>query len=166
MFVIRDCVRIQAPVERCFGLSTSLAIVQRELRMHPVAGMWPTASGPVALRTAGLVGDGARVGGEGWQLGLPQYHVSLIREFEANRHFQDKMIAGRFRFFEHEHSFRAEGDETVLDDEIRFALPFGVVGWVVGRLFLYPHIRRLLGRRFRLIKRLAEGEEWREYLPG
>jgi hypothetical protein len=30
---------------------------------------------------------------------------------------------------------------------------------------MVPHIRRLLRRRFALLKRIAESEEWREYVP-
>lgn len=162
MFVIRHQVRIHAPLERCFGLSTSLAIVERELHMHPV----PSNFEGVPFRTSGFVVEGDRVRWEGRQLGLPQYHVSLICNFERNRFFQDRMIAGRFQHFAHDHHFRAEGSETVLDDEIRFSLPWGPFGWVAARFVLRPHIERLLHRRFRLIKHLAEGEEWREYLPG
>jgi ligand-binding SRPBCC domain-containing protein len=162
MFVIRHQVRIHAPLERCFALSTSLAIVERELHMHPV----PSNFEGVPLRTSGFVTAGDRVRWEGWQLGLPQYHVSLICNFERDRCFQDRMIAGRFRHFEHDHHFRAEGAETVLDDEIRFSLPWGPLGWLAGRLVLYRHIERLLHRRFRLIKRLAETEGWRDYVPG
>lgn len=168
MFVIRDRVRIDAPLDRCFALSTSLAIVERELRMHPVPGTFHGHP----LRTSGLVAAGDRVRWQGWQLGLPQYHVSLIQRFESNVHFQDKMIAGRFRFFEHDHHFRTElsgtptdPTATILEDEIRFALPWGPLGWLGARFILYPHIRRLLARRFRLLKRIAESEEWRQYLP-
>lgn len=162
MHVIRDQVRIRAPLDRCFALSTSLAVVERELRMHPVAGGF----GGAPLRTSGMVGLGDLVRWQGWQLGLPQYHVTLIPAFERDRFFQDRMVAGRFRHFEHDHRFRAEGGDSVLEDEIRFSLPGGPAGWLVGRLILYPHIRRLLRRRFRLIKQLAESEEWRAYLPG
>jgi hypothetical protein len=38
MFVVKDSIHIIAPIERCFLLSTSLALVERELGMHPVAG--------------------------------------------------------------------------------------------------------------------------------
>ena len=161
MLTIRHQVRIQAPLGRCFALSTSLAVVERELHMHPVPG---TIDG-IPLRTSGLVTEGDRVRWQGRQLGLPQYHVSLIPVLEPNRFFQDRMIAGRFRSFEHDHRFRTEGPDTILDDEIRFSLPFGPIGWLVGRLILYPHIRRLLHRRFRLLKQLAETEAWRTYLP-
>ncbi len=163
MFVVRDAVRIGAPVGRCFELSCSLAIVERELKMRPVAGV-DRASG-VAYRTSGLVQGGDRVRWKGWKFWLPQVHVSLISAFEPERFFQDTMIGGRFGFFQHDHRFREEGGGTVLEDEIRFSLPFGWAGWLVGRCVMVPYIRAVLAKRFRLLKRLAEGEGWREYLP-
>ncbi len=154
MFVLRDETLVRAPIERCFLLSTNLEIVERELGMHPVRG-----------RTSGLVVDGDTVRWEGWQLGLPQFHESLIEAFHPPVFFRDRMIAGRFASFEHDHHLVDQGDGSVLlRDEIRFIMPLGWPGAVVGRLVLEPHIRGLMRRRFRLLKRISETEEWRRYL--
>ena len=155
MFTLRDEIVVHAPADRCFLLSTSVAIVEKELRMHPVSG-----------RIKGFVKEGDTVRWEGWQLGLPQYHESLITRFQSDRFFQDKMIAGRFASFEHDHSFRDAGNGSIiLADELRFSMPFGVLGSLVGRFVLVPHIRGLMRRRFALLKRIAETDAWREYLP-
>lgn len=157
MFVLRHSIVIHAPIERCFALSTSVEIVQRELHMTPVQG-----------RTTGLVQGGDTIRWEGMQLGFSNFHVSLIQPqtFDAPHFFQDRMIAGRFRTFEHEHRFTATPEGTRLDDEVRFSMKWGLFGWTVGRLVLVPHIRTLMHRRFRLLKHIAETGEWREYLPG
>lgn len=154
MFILRDQIVVHAPVERCFLLSTSVAVVERELKMHPVAG-----------RTTGFVEDGDTVLWKGWRLWLPQFHQSEVRQFEANHFFQDRMLRGRFKSFEHDHAFLNQGKGAVmLRDELRFTMPFGLAGWMVGRWVLVPHIRGLMRKRFALIKGLAEGEGWREYL--
>ncbi len=155
MFTLRHQITIHAPIRRCFLLSTSVAIVEKELRMHPVRG-----------RTTGFVTGGDTVRWKGWQLGLPQFHESLITNFKQDQFFQDRMIAGRFRTFEHDHAFTEAGNGSVtLSDELRFSMPFGWLGWLVGRWIMVPHIKGLLKRRFRLLKRIAETEEWRSYLP-
>jgi ligand-binding SRPBCC domain-containing protein len=165
MFVIKDSMHVRAPVERCFLLSTSLAIVERELGMRPVAGSFVGEDGVRReMRTEGLVEGGDRVRWEGWQLGLPQFHVSLISEYERGRFFQDRMIAGRFRSFSHDHEFTEIGGQVLLKDTVRFAMPLGFAGRLVGKYAMVPHIRGLLRRRFALLKRIAESEEWREYL--
>jgi ligand-binding SRPBCC domain-containing protein len=166
MFVIKDSTHVIAPVERCFLLSTSLAIVERELGMRPVAGSFTGEDGVRReMRTRGLVEGGDRVRWEGWQLGLPQHHVSLISEYERGRFFQDRMVAGRFESFCHDHEFTEIGGQVLLKDTVRFAMPLGFAGRLVGKYVMVPHIRGLLRRRFALLKRIAESEEWREYIP-
>ncbi len=155
LFTLKDEVLVRAPIERCFLLSTSVALVQRELGMNPVRG-----------RTSGLVIAGDTVRWEGWQLWLPQYHESLIEPFKPPVFFRDSMIAGRFASFQHDHNFidRKDG-HVVLLDEVRFAMPLGSVGALLGRTVMVPHIRDLMRRRFAMLKRLAETDGWREYLP-
>ena len=154
-FVVRDALVARAPVERLFLLSTRIELVERVLGMRPVRG-----------RTTGLVGAGDTVLWRGWKFGLPVEHESLIDGFEPPVSFRDRMIAGRFAAFQHEHHFIDQGDGTVeMRDELRFTMPWGGLGEGVGRWVMRPHVERLLRRRFALLKRLAEGEEWRRYLP-
>jgi ligand-binding SRPBCC domain-containing protein len=154
-FVLRDEIVVFAPIKRCFLLSTSVEIVQQELKMQPVRG-----------RTSGLVVGGDTIRWQGWQLGLPQFHESLIDAYEPPVFFRDRMIAGRFASFSHTHSFEDRGHAGVLlRDELHFTMPWGWAGEIAGALLLVPHIRRLLHRRFALLKRIAESDEWRRYLP-
>lgn len=153
MFTLRDSILIKAPIERCFALSTNIAIVEKELGMHPVAG-----------RTTGCVQAGDTVRWEGWQLGFPNFHVSFIAHFDPPHFFQDRMLQGRFRTFEHDHRFHEADGGVLLEDELRFTMPFGVPGRAVGRIVLVPHIRRLLRERFAMLKHIAETEAWRQYL--
>lgn len=153
-FVLRDEVLVFAPIDRCFRLATCIEIVQRELRMRPAQG-----------RTAGLVTGGDTVLWKGAKFGLPHFHESLIEEFRPWAFFRDRMIAGRFRTFEHDHSFDLLPDGSVcMRDEVRFSMRWGWFGDALGHLVLAPHIRRLMRRRFRLLKQIAESEEWQKFL--
>ncbi|HEY0759388.1 MAG TPA: hypothetical protein VGD59_09055 [Acidisarcina sp.] len=153
-FTLREQMLVRAPAERCFLLSTSVAIVERGLGLHPVLG-----------RTSGLVVGGDTVRWEGRKFGLPQFHLSLIESFHPPVFFRDRMLEGRFATFEHDHHFDDQGDGTVLlRDELRFRMPLSWPGALIGRWILAPHIRKLMRRRFKLLKRIAETEEWRNYL--
>ena len=66
------------------------------------------------------------------------------------------MVAGRFRKFEHDHYFTAEGGGTVMLDVLGFTAPFGVAGAIVSALFLRAYLVRLLRERNAMIKRAAE----------
>ena len=132
------------------------------LGMHPVAAE--------SKRSAGLIEAGDQLVWRGWIFGLPQMHETLITGFDRPNFFQDTMGRGRFQSFHHDHQFTAEAAVegrpcTLLEDVVHFALPLGVAGAAVGRLVMVPHVRGLVKRRFALLKRIAEGEEWRRYLP-
>lgn len=118
---------------------------------------------PVAGKTTGCVRGGDTVHWKGWQLGFPNFHVSLISAFDPPFYFQDRMWRGRFHTFQHDHRFREVDGGVLFEDEVRFSLPFGWPGRLVGRFLLVPHIRRLLRERFAMLKGIAESEEWREY---
>jgi ligand-binding SRPBCC domain-containing protein len=158
-FILCDRILVHAPIERCFRLSTHLAIVESELGMRPVPGHSPT-------RASRLVTGGDIIRWQGWKFGLPQFHESLIESFQPPVFFRDRMIAGRFRTFKHDHSFTDLGNGAVkLIDELRFTMPLGWLGDFAAASILVPHIRGLLHRRFGLLKRIAESSEWKRYLP-
>lgn len=151
---MRDQAMVCAPIERCFSLSTHLAVVEMTLAMRPVSG-----------RLEGVVADGDTVRWRGWKWGLPHVHESLIEAFDPPRFFRDRMIAGRFAAFEHDHRFTVQKDGTVLlRDEVRFSMRWGAAGLAFGRAIVVPHVRKLLAERFELIKRLAEGQEWTRFV--
>ena len=159
---IRDTIAIDAPLQRVFSLSTSVPLVQRTLGFTPVEGI-----------TTGHVVLGSRVLWRGWLFGLPQRHLTLITGYTAphadaggtlHAWFQDSQEAGRFRTFQHGHQHtQAPGAATVLQDEIRYTLPFGPLGYLVARFVMEPFIRRTLRSRFELLRQTATGEDWRQY---
>ena len=58
--------------------------------------------------------------------------------------FVDEQVRGPYRLWEHTHSFYDEGDETIIEDVVRFRLPF----WPFGEI-AHPMVRLQLGRIFR-----------------
>ena len=156
MFVVRDCEHVNAPIERCFQLATHLTLVADVLGMKPVEGR--------GTRSEGMVARGDRVVWYGWKFGLPHMHESVISRYEAPAFFQDTMERGRFKRFQHDHQFSEVDGHTLMVDYVRFSLPLGVAGRMVGRQVVMPHVVKLLRTRLRLLKSLAEGEEWRQYI--
>lgn len=155
VFTLTAAATVQAPIGRVFDLTCCIALVREELGMKPVQG-----------RSSGLVQAGDTVRWEGWQLGLPQFHVTLISGFQRPEFMQDTMLDGRFKTFQHDHHLRSVNDDTTeLHDELRFSLPFGVAGYAVARWIMVPHIQRLLASRFARLKRISESDDWRRYLP-
>ena len=155
MFRLKESIHINAPADRCFLLSTSIPLVEQILGMKPVSG-----------KTTGLVGMGDRLLWRGWKFGLPALHETLITAYDRPRFFQDTMGRGRFRHFQHDHQFEEIDGRTLLVDIVRFSMPFGPAGRLVGKHIVVPHVLNLMLRRFALLKRIAEGTDWERYLAG
>ncbi len=153
MFRLKESIHVNAPLDRCFLLSTNLALVEQTIQLKPAEG-----------KMSGLVLGGDRLVWRGWKFGLPAMHETLITEYERPKFFQDTMGKGRFRFFQHDHHFEWIDGHTVMWDVVRFSMPMGVVGRVVGRLVVVPHVMKLMLRRMELLKRVAEGDGWKEYV--
>ena len=154
MYTISDSMHVHAPVDRCFLLSTSIDLVAQSLGMKPVSG-----------KTTGLIEAEDQLVWRGWKFGLPQVHETHITAYDRPNHFQDTMGRGRFKRFQHDHEFSQVGAHTLLHDKIRFTMPFGWAGDMVARQIMVPYISRLLRRRLLTLKRVAESDEWRRYLP-
>lgn len=154
MFTISDSIHINAPIERCFLLSTNIELVGKTLGMKPIEG-----------KIRGMLAPGDKLLWAGWKFGFPQMHETLISRFEAPVFFQDTMGRGRFKRFQHDHHLFYIDGRTVLNDKIRFTLPLSWAGRLVARAILVPYLARVLRRRLKLLKRIAESQEWRKYLP-
>jgi ligand-binding SRPBCC domain-containing protein len=155
MFTISDSIFINAPIERCFLLSTNIELVGRTLGMKPIEG-----------KTSGTVVGDDRLLWAGWKFGLPHLHETHITGYERPAYFQDTMGRGRFKRFQHDHYFYEMDERTVLNDKIRFSMPLGFVGRLVGQFVLVPYISRRLRKRLVLLKQLAESRKgWQQYVP-
>jgi ligand-binding SRPBCC domain-containing protein len=166
---IIESIVIHASIERCFALSTRVELVHKTLGMNLVDGI-----------TTGHIAANARVVWRGRKFGLMTEHHTLITAFEPPQiidfpsgpakaaFFQDSQERGRFASFRHDHFFReniVDGQpQTLLRDEIHFALPFGLLGKAVAKLIMEPHIKMLARTRFAMLKQLAEGDGWCEWI--
>jgi len=148
---------IAAPRERCFDLA-------RSIDLH-LLSTGPTGEKAIAGVTSGLIGLGQEVTWQGRHLGFRITHQSRITQYQRPDHFQDRMVAGRFRHFCHDHYFEQTGPEnTTMRDSLEFEAPMGFLGRIVETMLLKTHLRELLERRNECIKRVAESNDWKRYL--
>ncbi len=62
----------------------------------------------------------------------------------------DEQVRGPYRLWEHAHHFHKKGHETVVEDVVRYGLPFSPFGEI-----LHPLARLQLGRIFRFRQRVV-----------
>jgi ligand-binding SRPBCC domain-containing protein len=148
---------VAAPRERVFDLARSI-----DLHRSSLAYTGETA---VAGRVSGLIGLGETVTWRARHLGVTQHLTSRISGYERPRWFQDEMVRGAFAWMVHDHWFDEAEGGTVLRDRFRFAASLGPLGRLAEALVLKRYMTRLLEARNAAIRRIAESDEWREFLP-
>jgi ligand-binding SRPBCC domain-containing protein len=156
MVILRLSTSIAAPPERVFDLARSIDAHQESAE--------GTQERAVAGVTQGLIGLGDEVTWEARHFGIRQKLTVRITGFERPFRFQDSMVSGAFKSMKHDHEFAEHPPGTLMIDRFEFESPFGVLGRVFDRMFLFGYMRRFLLRRNTILKRLAESEDWRRYL--
>jgi ligand-binding SRPBCC domain-containing protein len=157
MDTIRLTTWINAPVERCFKLSTNI-----DLHVAS-AGTQEKAIGGV---TGGLIGEGGTVVWSGRHFGMRWRHTNRIDEWRPYGYFREVMVDGVFLRYEHRHFFAVMDDGTRMRDEVRFEAPWGPLGRLATKMLVRKHLTTLLMTRNAMIKQVAESGEWHRYLDG
>ena len=142
-------------MERCFRLAANIDL-------H-VASARACSEEAVDGVTCGSVSAGDIVKFKGRHFGLTLSHTSRIDGWRPYSYFREVMVDGSFARFEHEHHFAVMDDGTRMRDEIRFAAPCGLLGKMTEKL-VRRHLIAMLKQRNAIIRRVAESEEWRQYL--
>jgi ligand-binding SRPBCC domain-containing protein len=72
----------------------------------------------IAGRTSGLIELNETVTWKAKHFGFYLTHESQITALEFPNHFTDEMIAGKFKYFRHDHTFKSSHDGTIMYDVI------------------------------------------------
>jgi ligand-binding SRPBCC domain-containing protein len=96
--------------------------------------------------------------------GIYQKLTVKITEFNSPNYFNDVMLKGAFKSMKHTHFFEKKGNQTLMRDEFEFEAPLGLLGRIAENLFLKTYLRQFLEERNKLIKSVAESDEWRNFL--
>lgn len=148
MTVIRLEIKINAPAKTCFDLARSIDAHQQSLA-H-------TKEKAIAGRTSGLCEVNDTVTWEAIHFGVRQHLTVKITKMEPYTMFEDVMVKGAFRRFDHQHYFEQQGDYTMMKDVFSYEVP----GWIFGKLFdalvLKRYMTNLLTKRNTVLKQMAE----------
>ena len=147
---------IDAPQDRVFDLA-------RSIDAH-MASTGRSGEEAVAGRTSGLIECGETVTWRATHFLVRQTLTVRITAMERPYRFTDEMTDGAFAAMKHTHTFVPEGNGTIMIDEFTFQAPWGLLGRLAERCFLTAYMRKFLQQRAHVLKSIAEGEAWREYL--
>ena len=147
---------IAAPQERVFDLSRSIDLHKSSMKKYDESIIDGKQTGLLDLNES--VTWTARH--------LFKQRVIRVRLTKLQRpdYFVDEQEEGDFRMMKHEHYFKPIENGTILIDQFHFETPFGFFGKWINKLYLEKYMTRLLNERNQVIKQVAEGNLWNQYL--
>ncbi len=158
MPTIRQEIAIQAPCERCFDLT-------RSVDFH-VASAQKIAARADGGRRTGLSDAGDYTVWSARFCGVRSSMVMQIEDYNRPGEFCDRMTTGLLHQFKHTYRFQPLADGGCkMSDELIIEAPFLFLGRLMEVIYLRSRMVYLVGERLAAIKRAAESEEWRQYLP-
>jgi ligand-binding SRPBCC domain-containing protein len=88
--------------------------------------------------------------------GVPLGWTSQIEVWEPGRQFVDRQLRGPYRLWHHRHTFVEAGAGTVIEDEVHYAAPFGVLGELAQPLFVERDLERIFDYRHAAVRRIFD----------
>ena len=147
---------INAPIQRCFDLSTSIDL-------HKLSAS-KTKEEAIEGITEGLIKLHETVTWKAQHFGVWHKMKVKITEFDKPYYFVDEMIEGSFKYMRHKHEFEQKEDQTIMTDQFDFASPVGILGILVDKLVLRNYMANFLIERNKVIKEFAETDKWKQLL--
>lgn len=92
--------------------------------------------------------------------GVPLRWKARIITWQPPTEFVDKQVRGPYRLWEHTHRFHDDGDKTIIEDVVRYGLPF----WPLGKI-AHPIVRLQLERIFRFRQSAVRRHLYHQDMP-
>lgn len=147
---------IAAPAERVFDLSRSIDLHKQSMSKHKEEA--------VAGVRFGLIEKDETVTWKARHFFKNRILKTRITEMKKPEMFTDEQAEGDFKLLKHEHHFKPCDNGTIMIDIINFESPYGAVGKGFNKVYLTKYLKKLIEQRNAVIKKFAEGSDWKRFL--
>jgi uncharacterized protein len=86
--------------------------------------------------------------------GFPFRWQSVIEKWDPPHSFVDVQAKGPYKLWHHTHRFWPENEGTWIEDEVRYSLPYGVLGRIAGRLMVKRDVDAIFAYREQKIREI------------
>lgn len=90
--------------------------------------------------------------------GVPLGWTSQIEVWEPGRQFVDRQLRGPYGLWHHRHTFSEVDGGTVIEDEVHYAAPFGLLGELAQPLLIERDLGRIFDYRHEAVSRIFAQE--------
>ena len=132
--------RIERPIEQVFAFYGDARNLERIT--PPLLGFEVTTPGPIQMGVGTLIEYRLRLHR------VPVRWRTRIEAWEPPLRFVDVQIKGPYSLWEHTHTFEEDGPgATVIEDRVRYSIPFGLLGELADRLLVRRDLKRIFDYR-------------------
>ena len=79
---------------------------------------------------------------------IPAGWTTLIQEVDAPHSFVDTQEKGPYALWHHKHTFEPSDGGTMMTDEVRYALPLGILGDIAHALLVKKRVEHIFDHRY------------------
>lgn len=86
--------------------------------------------------------------------GIPLHWKTEIWKIKKPEMFIDKQLKGPYKIWEHTHIFIQEEKGVLMKDEVKYKLPFGIIGQMAHSLIVRKKIEGIFNYRKEILKKI------------
>jgi len=102
---------------------------------------------PIRMHTGTLIDYSVKI------LGFRRHWRTLITDYNPPEEFADIQLKGPYTFWHHTHRFIDRGSDTTIIDEVRYIVPFGILGRLINAIIIRRQLDAIFDYRAEVIAR-------------
>lgn len=102
---------------------------------------------PIKMQSGAIIDYSVKI------MGFRRHWQTLITEYNPPDRFVDIQLKGPYTFWHHTHRFVDRGSKTTIIDEVKYVVPFGIIGRIINAVVIRRQLDSIFDFRAQIIAR-------------